>query len=152
MTDILKLLSTFLMCSIFFGKVGVPASILYFEYNFVKFFFFSMTAAITGNIAFTYLSERIIKAIHAYRVRRHTIHTKRIFTRTTRRIIRVKNKFGLGGIAFIAPMFLSIPLGTFVAERFFRNKKKIILYFTVSEIFWALLLYFLFDKVKSWWI
>jgi hypothetical protein len=152
MTEILKYFSTFLMCALFFGKIGVPACMVFFKYNFIKIFFFSMTAGITGNIVFTYLSAAILRTIHNYRVKKHTIHRKRIFTRTNRRIIRIKNKFGLRGIAFIAPMFLSIPLGTFIADRFFRNKKKIILYFTVSEIFWVIILYLLIDKIKGWWI
>jgi hypothetical protein len=150
MAFLLKFLSAFMMCAIFFGKVGVPATILLFDYSFVKIFCFSLTAGICGNIAFTYMSAAILRAIHNYRVRKHRIHSRKIFTPRNRQIIRIKNRFGLTGIAFISPMFLSIPLGTFIAERFFRDKKKIILYFTISEMFWVNILFLLFDKVKGW--
>src|ERR1043165_6016080 len=123
MSPILKFLSAFLVCAVFFGKAGVPTTVLVYEYDFLTVFIVSMSGGITGNFVFTYTSAALIAWIHNYRLKRNKIHTKKIFTRTNRRIIRVKNRFGLAGIAFIAPMFLSIPLGAFIAERFFRDKR-----------------------------
>jgi hypothetical protein len=112
------------------------------------------SGGIAGNIFFTYLSAAILKAIHNFRAKRNLIHRKRIFTRFNRRVIRVKQRFGLAGIAFITPILLSTPLGAFLAERFFRDKKKIIIYLSCATVFWGFALYLILlifhDSVKGW--
>jgi Sec-independent protein secretion pathway component TatC len=69
-------------------------------------------------------------------------------------VIRIKQRFGLVGIAFITPVILSTPVGAFLADRFYKDKKKVILYLSFSTVFWALalycLLYFFQDQVKGW--
>jgi hypothetical protein len=66
----------------------------------------------------------------------------------------VKQKFGLAGIAFITPVLLSTPLGAFLAERFFKDKKKIIIYLTGATLFWAITMYLILllfhDSVVGW--
>lgn len=68
-------------------------------------------------------------------------------------MIKIKQRFGLVGIAFITPI-ISQPIGAFFAEKFFKDKKKIILYLSVSVIFWALTLYWIIylfhDSLKGW--
>lgn len=71
-------------------------------------------------------------------------HPKKIFTKFNRRVIRIKHRFGLTGIAILTPIFLSIPIGAFLAERFYKDKKKVILYLSISAIAWCFILYFLF--------
>ena len=64
---------------------------------------------------------------------------KRRFTRKNRLIIRVKNSFGLGGIAFLTPALLSIPIGTMICCGMYPNKKKVFLYQCLSVVFWSFL-------------
>lgn len=139
---------------VFFGKAGVPAAIVMFNQDLLTILLVCTAGGVAGNVVFTYLSAAIIKKIHEYRAKKGLIHSKKIFSKGTRRIIRVKNKFGLFGLAFITPMFLSTPLGAFLAERFFRNKPRIILYLSVSVVFWELALYFLstlfYTEMKGW--
>lgn len=153
MAEFFKILSVFLTCSFAF-KIGFPTAVAVFEFDFVKVMLVSCGGGIAGNILFTYISAAIIRAIHNFRAKRNLIHKKRIFNKFNRRIIRIKQKFGLAGIAFITPLFLSTPVGAFIAERFFRDKKKIILYLSASTVLWAFSLYFLFtmfyDFFKGW--
>lgn len=141
MAEIFKILSVFIACSLVFCKGGMPMAMVVFKFNFLKIFLVSVAGGITGNIVFTHLSAVLIKGIHNYRVRKKKIHQKKIFTRFNRGIIKVKTRFGLVGIAFITPLFLSTPLGAFLAERFFRDKKKIIIYLSISTVFWSLTFY-----------
>ncbi len=154
MSETLKILSVFVTCALAFGKIGVPTAVVVFKFNFVKVMLVTSAGGIAGNILFTYLSAGIIRAIHNFRAKRNLIHHKKIFTRFNRRVIRVKQRFGLTGIAFITPMFLSTPVGAFLAERFFKNKRRVIVYLSISSIFWALLLYFVLlifhDSLKGW--
>jgi hypothetical protein len=140
MNYLIKGFTVFLTC-IFFFKFGVPTAIAFYGNNFISFFLVCTAGGVTGNILFTYLSAAILKKIHDYRAKRNLIHKKPIFTKFNRRVIRIKQRFGLYGIAFITPVFLSTPLGAFLAERFFRDKKKIILFLSISTIFWELLFY-----------
>jgi hypothetical protein len=65
---------------------------------------------------------------------------KRIFTRGNKRIIKIKKKFGLAGIAFVTPCLISIPIGTLVAVTFYRKRKPVLLYLMISLVLWSLLL------------
>jgi hypothetical protein len=154
MAEFFKILSAFLACALAFGKVGMPAAMVLFKYSFIKVFLVSVAGGITGNIVFVHLSAVIIKRIHNYRARKGRIHRKKIFTRFNRFIIRVKKRFGLVGISVITPLLLSTPLGAFLAERFFKDKKKIIIYLSVSTVFWSITLYLLIryfhDSMKGW--
>lgn len=68
-------------------------------------------------------------------------------------MIRIKQRFGLAGIAAITPL-ISQPIGAFFAEKFFKDKKKVVLYLSVSLIVWAIGLYFILylfhDQLKEW--
>jgi hypothetical protein len=153
MAELLKIISVFLSSTVFFGKLAVPTAFV-LKFGFLKMFIVCMAGGILGNIVFTYMSAAILKAIHNYRVMKGKVHRKKIFNRVNRTIIKVKRKFGLTGIAFVTPMFMSTPLGAFIAEKFFKDKKKIILYFTISDLFWFFVLYTLFtlfnEQINDW--
>jgi hypothetical protein len=125
-----------------------------FKMDFAKVMLVACGGGIAGNILFTYISAAIIRAIHNFRVKRHLIHRKKIFNKFNRRVIRIKQRFGLAGIAFITPMFLSTPVGAFIAERFYRNKRRIILYLCGATVLWGLMLYVIItmfhDFFKGW--
>lgn len=149
MSEFLKILSVFFTCIFFFAKLGVPSAVVLFKYNFLKVMLVACSGGITGSIIFTYLSSGIIKWRHNFRLKRGKIHHKPIFTKSNRRIITVKQKFGLAGIAFITPM-IGTPVGAFLAERFFKDKKKIILYTSISIAFWALAIYLFLLIFQKW--
>lgn len=153
MTQFFKILSIFLTCSFAF-KVGFPTTFFVFEHDFIKVMLVSCGGGIAGNIFFTNLSAAILKWIHTFRSNRGLIQKKKTFTKFNRRVMTVKQKFGLAGIAFITPIFLSTPVGAFLAERFFKDKKKIILYLSAATIIWALALYFILlffqGGMKGW--
>lgn len=154
MAEILKILSVFLTCTVLFGKLGVPTAMVLFNYSFLKVFTVTTLGGITGNIVFTNLSAALLKWYHAYRVKKGKIHRRKIFTSFNRRAIRIKQRFGLAGLAFITPLLLSTPLGAFLAEKFYKDKRKIIIYLSVSVVFWSLTLYFIIlffhDRLKGW--
>ena len=153
MDEFWKFVTVFLTCAFFFGKAGIPSAVAVFKFNFFKVMLASWTGGIFGNIFFTFLSAGILKVIHNYRAKRNLIHNKRIFTKFNRRVIRVKQKFGLTGIALITPI-IGTPVGAFLAERFFKHKRRVIIYLSLSVMVWSLVLYFLmlffYDRVKGW--
>jgi uncharacterized membrane protein len=64
---------------------------------------------------------------------------KKIFNRRNRLIVRVKKNFGLAGIAFLTPWFLSVPLGTFISFGIYKSRRKVFLYQSIAILFWSFL-------------
>ena len=54
--------------------------------------------------------------------------------------LKVARKYGLFGIAFLTPIFFSIPIGTFIALHFFPNKTKTLPILFASVLGWSFLL------------
>lgn len=143
--EIWKFISAALACTISLSKIGIPAVIAIYKSNYLLALLSSCSGAIFGTVIFTYLSAGILKWWDKLKDKWFTSkHPKKIFTKSNRRVIRIKNRFGLTGIAILTPIFLSIPIGAFLAERFYKDKKKVITYLSISAIFWCVTLYFMF--------
>jgi|688.fasta_scaffold818928_2 hypothetical protein len=139
---------------------NVLSSILILLGSIIKFSMGTLTAiaadlGITGSLAnviggiigivlFTYLGG-FIQEFLAYKFPKKF---GRKFSSSTRFLVKVKQRFGLNGIAAITPIFLSIPVGVMFALALTHDKKKIMIAMFSSMFFWAILLflpYFLFD-------
>lgn len=72
---------------------------------------------------------------------------KKVFTKKNRIIVKIKSKYGLYGIAFFTPIFFSIPIGCFLAARFYNSHRKNITVLILAVIFWA----FLLPVIKIYW-
>jgi hypothetical protein len=112
------------------------------------------SGAITGVILFTNISAVFLKWVHRIKVKYFKSHEHpKIFTKNNRMIIKVKKRFGLWGIAFVTPLGITIPLGAFIAERFYRDKKKVILALSVGVLFWNIAIYvliaFFYESIKQ---
>jgi hypothetical protein len=143
--EIWKFISAALACTISLSKIGIPAVIAIYKSNYLLALLSSCTGAIFGTVVFTYLSAGLLKWWDQLKEKWFTSkHPKKIFTKSNRRVLRIKHRFGLIGIAILTPIFLSIPIGAFLAERFYKDKKKVIVYLSVSALFWCFTLYFLY--------
>lgn len=155
MPHVLKILSVFITCSFAF-KIGFPTAFVLFDSNFALTLGIACGGGIAGNIVFTFLSAALLRVIHNFRLRHNMIHRKKIFSSFNRRVIRVRQRFGLAGIAFITPILLSTPVGAFIAERFYKDKRKIILYLSAATVFWGLalyvILYFFKGGIRTWFL
>jgi hypothetical protein len=88
---------------------------------------------ITGIVLFTYLGTYLrIWAIKTFPER----FNKR-FSKSTRFLVKVKQHSGLFGVAFMTPIFLSIPVGVMLALDLTTHKTKIVTSMTLSCIFWS---------------
>ena len=104
----------------------------------------NIIGGIIGIVAFTYLGGYI----QEYVVRKFPKRFGRKFTTSNRFLVRIKQKFGLGGIAALTPIALSIPVFVLFALALTHDKKKILISMLASMFFWATVLflpYFLFN-------
>ncbi|MDB5283444.1 MAG: hypothetical protein JWO06_2519 [Bacteroidota bacterium] len=110
----------------------------------------NIIGGIIGIVLFTYLGG----VMKDYFVKRFPNMFGRKFTRSNRFLVRIKQRFGLGGIAALTPIVLSIPVGVLFALAFTTDKKKIMLSMIMSIMFWATALflpYFLFNiNIFDW--
>lgn len=139
-----EILSVFIACALKPGIVGLPlAAALHF--SFIKTLVVGGVAGVTGSIVFTFLSEEIVVLYEKAMCKFFPNRKKpKVFTKTTRFLVKVKKYFGITGIAICAPLFLSIPLGSFVAVRFFGHPKKTAVYLSVASVAWTVILYFFY--------
>lgn len=66
------------------------------------------------------------------------IKRKKVFTRANKLIVWIKRKFGIYGVSLLAPLFLSIPLGSIVCAKFYGQKKRtfpLMMFFTGTYSF-----------------
>ncbi len=74
---------------------------------------------------------------------------KKVFSPKSRRFVEIWNKYGIKGIAFLTPILLSPPGGTFIAIAFGGKKSDIIKWMWVSSAFFSVVLT-LVMKYASW--
>jgi hypothetical protein len=139
-----KIFSVFITSVLGFGKVSVPSAVALFDFSFWKVIVITCAGGLTGVFLFTNISAAFIKWWNNLKHKYFATHKHpRVFTRTNRFIIKVKYKAGLWGIACFTPILLSIPFGAFVAERFYKDKKKVILALGTMVVFWNFAIYFI---------
>ncbi len=145
----------------------IISTIAVFFGSIVKFSVFTLTAIATdlglggslanviggiiGIVLFTYLGT----VMQEYMIRKFPRRFARKFTRSNRFLVKVKQKFGLNGIAVLTPIILSIPVGVLFALTLTHDKKKIMFTMITSMLFWAIVLflpYYLFDINIVVWI
>ena len=70
---------------------------------------------------------------------------RKIFSKRSRKIVRIWRKYGLMGVAFLTPVLFSIPIGTIIANSFETNKQKIFVYMFLSIVFWSVTFIAIFE-------
>jgi len=149
-----QIISAFIACAIKPGLVGLPTTVFAYNFSFLETLLISGSAGVCGSVVFGYLSKEIIKLWEWLMNKLFPKRKKpKRFTRMNRFIIKAKKYFGITGIAIISPLILSIPLGSFLAIRFFGDRRKTVILMSISTVVWTIVLYFLYngmyDKIKS---
>ena len=145
-----EIFSVFLLSTVKFVFGGVPLALTY-NFSFFESVTVTSIGGFTGCVFFVFLSEKLVIN---YRQRiANKLHltnkraSKRVFTKKKRFIIKIKARFGLVGIAALTPLLLSIPLGCFVAVRYFKHKQRILIYMFTSVILWSAASYYLYKPL-----
>lgn len=127
-------------------------------FSFFQTVIVTTIGGLIGVIFFFYLSEILLRFfkkswpyIKAFfgiselkpqpaRVKKINGKQKKNFSRKNKFIVNTRRKYGLWGIAILTPVLLSIPLGTFLANKYYRNKKSVLFSLGVSVICWSLVM------------
>ena len=66
-------------------------------------------------------------------------NTKR-FSKKNRFLVRVKTTYGLWGIIIATPVVLTIPIGAFLANKYYSRRKYVVTYMILSIVGWGVVL------------
>lgn len=154
---VLKLLHIILLASVKYIVTLPYAMIIGVEYKYA--IFAVLIGGIGGFLFFYYVSkplDRGLKCIwppicklvpsglklryNSYRQKRKTKEPKKIFSKQSRFLVRTKSTYGFWGIILATPVILTIPIGAFLANKYYSHKKHIVLYMILSIVGWAIVL------------
>ena len=118
-----------------------------------------LVGGIGGFLFFFYLSTKVSKGFQAvkpffYRLIPGTVKTryqnfygnkrqlqhKKRFTRKNRFLAKFRKTYGFWGIIITTPLFLTIPLGAFLAGKYYRRRRFLVFYMILSIVGWAAVL------------
>jgi hypothetical protein len=104
-------------------------------------FFFYLSSAvikiydiILKKIRETFLSKERLKKRHHKKKKKKKVHTWR-----NKFLVKLRGKYGMVGIVVLTPVLLSIPLGAFLANKYYKNK-GILWYLSISVAVWSCIL------------
>ncbi len=150
MEQLLEIVSVFLLSTVKFVLGGVPLA-LFYEFSFFKAVTVTSFGGFVGVSFFVYTSDGLLayfKKRKTHKLNKHpNTPPPKKFTRKNKIIVIAKRRFGLIGIAFLTPLLLSIPIGCFIAVRYFNNKQNILVYMFGSVLLWSVSMYYLYKPL-----
>lgn len=118
-----------------------------------------LIGGIGGFLFFYYLSKPVIRGIDyfwpfickiitpfiksrysAFCERKMKKKTPNIFSKKSRLIGKIRTTYGFWGIIFATPFLLTIPVGAFLASKYYSHRKHIVLYMIISITGWGAIL------------
>ena len=136
----------FTLSALKFGFGGVPAAV-FAKFPFFKAVTITTAGGVTGAIVFANLSEWAINNWHKFRAKYFPYRPHKPNKILDSKLAhKIKDRWGLAGIAFFTPFILSIPIGTYIAIRYYHDKQKVISYMLVSIAGWDIVLYTFYNN------
>ena len=134
-TDFLEALSIFLLSAVKF--MWAPGTSIAAGFTFWQTIIITSLGGMVGILFFYYFGHLIFMSFDKWRYRNKP---KKLFTKRSRRIITVKERFGLIGFTFLTPAIISIPIGCVIAAKFFYQNKQTLPLLLGFTIVWSFIL------------
>ena len=78
----------------------------------------------TSGLLMKKAAEKRTRLIKEAKAAGKEIKAKKIFTKANKSIVWIKRSIGIYGVTFLAPLLLSIPLGSIICAKFYGDRKK----------------------------
>ncbi len=131
-----------------------PLISISYGFNYFQTVIFTTIGGISGIIFFYFLSKWLIRQYYLYcpkvfsyfsgvkidkakKILDSDQPSRKKFTRKNKLIINIRNKYGLLGIILLTPVLLSIPIGAFLAQKYYSKKSSVLVYMSISVILWS---------------
>jgi len=122
-----------------------PVAIYVMKMSFTETLIYTNIGGILGAYLFLNFSGFLISIWNKYFHRKKKI----IFTPAARRFIKIKNKYGLLGIIILSPAILSIPVGAFLAAKYYGVRPKVLAGLIAGQFFWSVIFTLFYTQVKA---
>lgn len=115
-------------------------------HGFVRTLVLTAIGGVTGMLTFYFSGRGLLELFRKRYLRRSKerllkgLPPKRIFTRTNRFIVRVKQRYGIIGLSAFSPPTLSIPVTALLAAKYFRHDNRTLPTLLISVLLWSLVL------------
>ena len=146
---LLKQLSIILLSSVKF-LIAAPVSYI-FGFSYFHTLINTVAGGILGVFFFFFLSRILIRfyllhfplyirameqmtGIHIERKKSVSINKRK------RMIIKLRKRFGYPGIIILTPVLLSIPVGTFLATKYYSGRSDLLAMLSLSVVIWSIIL------------
>jgi len=116
--------------------VGVPSGFAA-GFSTLEVMLYTAIGGVIGVFFFMYFASSTKKA-YLWFLKKRGI-TPRKFTKTNRFIVRIKQRFGLYGLAFITPPLISVPVGAIIVATIYKNKIRAFTFMVAGVLFWSIL-------------
>jgi uncharacterized oligopeptide transporter (OPT) family protein len=161
--QIFKLLQILILSGVKF--IFAPLISIGYGFNYFQTVIITTIGGILGFLFFFYLSRWIIlqfnslcpivfsyftgNTIEKARIILNCGETKKkkAFSRKSRTIVTIRNKYGFLGIILLTPVLLSIPIGAFLAQKYYSKRSNVLVYLSLSIVLWSFVIssvFFLF--------
>ena len=127
----LKYLSVYLLSMVKF--FGGPLTGLALGLTFAETLILTVAGMMTSVLIISFVGSAASRWYAAQRRKKQ----KPVFNKKSRRLVKVWQKFGMSGIAFLTPLILSPIIGTIVAIVLGAPKKRIVLHMLWSAVLWG---------------
>lgn len=116
-----------------FKFVGGPLAGIGFSFNIVLTSLLTFLGMMISVVVFSSFN----KPIQAFTRKYFRKKKGKVFTKKSRQFVKIWNRYGLKGVAFLTPILLTPIGGTILANSFSDDKQKIIKYMAISGLFWS---------------
>jgi hypothetical protein len=129
-----EIISVFLMSAIKF--FAAPLLAKSFGFTYLQTILITSLGGIVGVFVFFKLGARIVHFFPNFF--KPVNKTRKIFTKKNKFFVMLIRDYGLFGIAIFSPILISIPVGSFLAARFFESHSKMALaILSISVVLWS---------------
>lgn len=72
-----------------------------------------------------------------YYQKRNARRPRKVFSKQSRFLVKTKSTYGYWGLILATPILITIPIGAFLANKYYSHKRHIVVYMILSIIGWA---------------
>lgn len=140
---ILKYISVYLVSMVKF--IGGPLAGMSLGLSYLETVLLTVAGMMTSVLMFSYIGRKASKWYTAYR----RSHQRPVFSRRSRRVVHIWRNFGVVGVAFFTPLFLTPVFGTVVAAVFGVPRGQIFVHMLWSASMWGFILTFMVFRFQE---
>lgn len=106
------------------------------DYSILTVIFTTSAGAAVGTVVFYYFGMQLFKWVASLSVKRKP---RKTFTPLRRRILKVKDKYGIKGLMLLSGL-ISVPIAALLAAKYFGHNKETPLYLILGFFIWSIFL------------